>query len=234
VIIGQTFLPTLPPDLINEVSVKLQSFVGDAQMILALMASATMLVGNLLALIQKNIKRMLAYSSVAHAGYFLIGIVSNNADGWSGVIFYSAAYMFMQIGAFVVVSILERNDKKLELTDYNGLRKQHPWLAAMMAIFMFSLAGIPPFAGFPGKYLLFVSAVEAGYTWLTIVAVISTIISMYFYIGLIINMFFNEQEGEPLEAKAGSVKITLAITTIFVILLGIFPGVLINMAKRLF
>jgi len=193
-----------------------------------------MIFGNILALVQKNIKRMLAYSSIAHAGYLLIGVVSNNVNGWSGILFYSAAYLFMQIGAFVIVGILERNEKFLNIEDYSGLNKKHPFLAALMAIFMFSLAGIPPFAGFPGKYALFVSAIESGFTWLTIVAVISTIISMYFYIGLIIYMYFKEAGDYELDAKPGFASVALIISAVFVFLLGIFPGYLIDYAIKLF
>lgn len=234
ILVGRSLLPLISPDLTTDIAVKTREFIGDAQMIVALISAFTMILGNIIALIQKNIKRMLAYSSIAHAGYLLIGVVSNNANGWSGVLFYSAAYMFMQIGAFVVVSILERNEKYLDIDDYAGLNKKYPFLAALMAIFMFSLAGIPPFAGFPGKYALFVSAIESGFTWLTIVAVISTIISMYFYIGLIINMYFKETENSEIEAKPGMASVALVISVVFVFLLGIFPGYLIDFAIKLF
>ncbi|MDQ1265602.1 MAG: NADH-quinone oxidoreductase subunit, partial [Bacteroidota bacterium] len=133
-----------------------------ARLIIALIAASTMLIGNITALVQKNVKRMLAYSSVAHAGYLLMGIVAANNRGWSGIIFYASAYTLMQIGAFVVISLFERNDgENLEIKDYAGLSKRHPMIAASMAIFMLSLAGIPPMAGFFGKYYLFAAAVEA-------------------------------------------------------------------------
>ncbi len=234
ILIGRSMLPILSPDLATDIAIKTREFVGDAQMIIALISAFTMIFGNIIALVQKNIKRMLAYSSIAHAGYLLIGVVSNNVNGWSGILFYSAAYLFMQIGAFVIVGILERNEKILNIEDYSGLNKKHPFLAALMAIFMFSLAGIPPFAGFPGKYTLFVSAIESGFTWLTIVAVISTIISMYFYIGLIINMYFKEAGEYELDAKPGFASVALIISAVFVFLLGIFPGYLIDYAIKLF
>jgi NADH-quinone oxidoreductase subunit N len=234
IIIGKSFLPVIAPDMVSDATMQIQKFTHDARMIIAFIAAATMLLGNIVAIVQTNIKRMLAYSSIAHAGYLLMGIVANNAMGWSGIIFYSAAYMFMQIGAFIIVSVLERDNNKLELSEYSGLSHNHPWLAALMAIFMFSLAGLPPFAGFPGKYMLFVSVIEGGYTWLTIVAVVSSIISMYFYIGLVLNMYFKEQSGDALKADIRSSKISLAISLIFVFILGILPSFLMELAKRYF
>jgi NADH-quinone oxidoreductase subunit N len=165
---------------------------------------------------------MLAYSSIAHAGYLLMGIVSNTADGYSGIVFYVTSYVFMQLGAFVIVGILERgNDSLLEINDYAGLAKREPMLAFSMAVFMLSLAGIPPFAGFFGKYLLFVSAVETGFTWLTFVAVASSVISAYFYLGLIVKMYFTEPSGEREPATSGLAGITLVVTTAVSIILGL-------------
>lgn len=204
-----------------------------AQLVIAIISALTMLIGNITALVQKNIKRMLAYSSVAHAGYLLMGIVANNAIGWKGIIFYSTAYMLMQIGAFVVLSILERDhDKNLELNDYAGLSRKHPALAAMMTIFMLSLAGIPPMAGFFGKYLLFTAAVQAGYIWLVLVAVVSSIISVYFYIGLIVYMYFKDPVVE-LEGEAGSANVALYLATFGILFLGLFPFLLDNLLTKI-
>jgi NADH-quinone oxidoreductase subunit N len=210
-----------------------------AQMIIALISAATMLIGNITALIQKNIKRMLSYSSVAYAGYLLMGIVAGNATGMNGILFYATAYMFMQTGAFIVISLLERNDEQfLEISDYAGLSKSYPLLSAVMAMFMFSLAGIPPFAGFFGKYYLFVGAIEGGFTWLTIIAVISSIISMYFYIGLIIQMYFKEatatETGERLDLNTGNAKIALAISAFAILLFGILPSLITNLTEKFF
>jgi NADH-quinone oxidoreductase subunit N len=195
------------------------------QLMLAVVSAITMLVGNITAVAQTNIKRMLAYSSIAHAGYLLMGIVSNSADGYSGIAFYVTSYVFMQLGAFVVVGILERqNNSLLEINDYAGLAKSEPMLAFSMAVFMLSLAGIPPFAGFFGKYLLFVAAIETGYTWLTIVAVVSSVVSAYFYLGLIVKMYFTEPSGEREPATAGLAGITLVVTTAVSIVLGLFAS----------
>jgi NADH-quinone oxidoreductase subunit N len=194
------------------------------QMALAVISAVTMLIGNITAIAQTNVKRMLAYSSVAHAGYLLMGIVAGTATGHSAIVFYATAYTFMQLGAFVIVGILERDDEaSLTIHDYSGLSKRAPMLAAVMAIFMFSLAGIPPFAGFFGKYMLFAAAIDAGYTWLTIVAVASSVISVWFYLGLIVKMYFTEPHAEPHQAPAGMAAMTVAICSVAVVVLGILP-----------
>jgi NADH-quinone oxidoreductase subunit N len=205
------------------------------QMLIAILSAATMLVGNITALVQKNVKRMLAYSSVAHAGYLLMGIVANNQQGWSGIAFYAMAYMFMQIGAFAVVGVIERkNSLNLDLSDYSGLSKTSPMLAGLMALFMLSLAGIPPMAGFLGKYYLFIAAVEAGFTWLTIVAVISSMISVYFYIGLIVYMYFKQPGENKIEAKLGGEGITLIVSAVCVLAFGIYPTMIVDLLSKCF
>ena len=217
------------------VTVLMPSAPVKLQMIFAVMSAATMLIGNISALAQTNIKRMLAFSSVAHAGYIMMGLVSGSQYGYSGIVFYLTAYMFMQIGSFIIVAILERNGEKyLELSDYAGLSKRHPVLAAFMAIFMLSLAGIPPFAGFFGKYFLFTAAIDAGFLWLTLVGVLSSIISVYFYIGLIVKMYFTEPEGQREDNEVGMSALSLIITIAGVIVLGILPSGILSIASNLF
>jgi len=229
IIIAKGFLPH---HSFNEISSMLNT---NFKLILAILSAITMIIGNITALVQKNVKRMLAYSSVAHAGYLLMGIASNNQDGWSGIMFYSTAYVFMQIGAFIVVSVLERQtDNFITFEEYSGLRNSHPFLAAVMAMFMLSLAGIPPFAGFFGKYYLFVAAVKADLLWLTVIAVIASIISMYFYIGLILQMYFKEPLSKEPESDTGLAKITLAISAIGILLFGIFPQIIVNLTEKFF
>jgi NADH-quinone oxidoreductase subunit N len=218
---------------------QLQSILSNSdtiRFIIAVISAATMLVGNFTALIQKNVKRMLAYSSVAHAGYMLMGIVANNADGWTGILYYSAAYLFMQLGAFLILSIFERNyDNNIYFENYSGLSKYQPLLSASMAIFMFSLAGLPPFAGFFGKYFLFKAAIETGYLWLSIVAIISSIISMYYYIGLVLHMYFKEKEHEEMKVeKAGLAKLSISFSVAMVFLLAIFSWFIVNLSDKFF
>jgi NADH-quinone oxidoreductase subunit N len=217
------------------VTVLMPSAPVKLQMIFAVMSAATMLIGNISALAQSNIKRMLAFSSVAHAGYIMMGLVSGSQYGYGGIVFYLTAYMFMQIGSFIIVAILERNGEKyLELSDYAGLSKRHPVLAAFMAIFMLSLAGIPPFAGFFGKYFLFTAAIDAGFLWLTLVGVLSSIISVYFSIGLIVKMYFTEPEGQREDNEVGMSGLSLIITIAGVIVLGILPSGILSIASNLF
>lgn len=205
------------------------------QNIIAALAACTMLLGNFTALVQTNAKRMLAYSSVAHAGYLLIGIASNNPTGWTGVLFYSVAYILMQMGAFIVLSVIERDEQSnLELSDFAGLSRNHPILAALMAVFMLSLAGIPPFAGFFGKYYLFVSAIKADYTWLTIIAVISSIVSMYYYIGLILQMYFKDPKEVSVVPDLGLARIPLFIALAGLVIFGVFPSLIADIAYYFF
>lgn len=200
---------------------------------IAVISALTMLVGNITALVQKNVKRMLAYSSVAHAGYMLMGIVANTAAGWSALMFYATVYTFMQIGAFIIVGLLERDtDKNLEYDDYVGLSKRQPALAAIMAIFMFSLAGIPPMAGFFGKYYLFMSVISSGHLWLALVAVVSSIISVVFYIGLIVKMYFTDSEDVKGESLAwNSSRVLVFVTSAIVLIIGLNPGGMLSIIK---
>lgn len=207
----------------------------NAQVVIAIISAITMLIGNISALLQKNVKRMLAFSSVAHAGYLLMGIVANSDDGFRGMTFYITAYLFMQIGSFVIVSVLEREkEKNLEFSDYAGLWKSNPWLASIMAIFMFSLAGLPPMAGFFGKYLLFAAALKSGFVVLTIIAVISSIISMYFYIGLVLTMLFKDPEDKYIEGESKLAGIPIYLSSIFIIVLGILPFLADNLIIEIF
>lgn len=198
------------------------------QMALAVMSAITMLVGNITAVAQTSVKRMLAYSSVAHAGYLLMGIVANTPSGHSAIMFYATAYLCMQLGAFVIVGLLEKTDgTAVSLAEYAGLAKRRPMLAGLLALFMFSLAGIPPFAGFWGKYQLFMAAIEGGFTWLTIVAVVSSVISVWFYLGVVAKMYFAPSEGDTTSnAPAGLAGFTLAVCTAAVVILGILPSLL--------
>ncbi len=206
------------------------------QLLLAVMAALSMLYGNIVAIAQQNVKRMLAYSSIAHAGYILIGIVAASPDGFAAVSFYAAIYLFMQLGAFVVAGLLERQyGQGLEIQDYKGLYQRHPVLASLMAVFMFSLTGVPPLAGFFGKYYLFLAAIESGFVWLAILGVIASVVSAYFYLGLVVAMFFQKDTQEQAVAvETGTASITLAITTIMTFLFGFFPSLLFQITQKLF
>lgn len=214
------------------IGAKLQS---DSLMnLIAIISAITMLTGNILAITQTNIKRMLAYSSIAHAGYALMGIVAGSTKGYDGILYYMCAYTFMQLGAFFVVGTLETKEGKfLNIADYNGLGKSNFALALIMALFMFSLLGLPPFAGFFGKYYLFTAAIEKGYTWLAIVGGIASILSAWFYLGLVVNMFFkpNENEHKESEYKFAYSKILLGVLAFGVLAIGFIPEVILSWTK---
>lgn len=196
----------------------------------AVIATLSMIYGSIVAISQNNLKRMLAYSSIAHAGYMSIGLASGNYESIAGIIFYLAAYTFMNIGAFVVISMIEgENDSKLELSDYIGLNAKNPKLAALMALFMFALSGLPPFAGFFGKYYVFISAIEANLTWLAIVGVISSVISVYFYLRVIVLMYFKEPETSVAVHNSNYGVLAAVISALFVIVFGLFPGTLLDL-----
>ncbi len=206
------------------------------QLVIAYLAAFTMVIGNLIALVQTNIKRMLAYSSIAHAGYALVGIAAANSLGRTGVLYYMLAYTFMQIGAFGVVSVLENKEGKyLQISDYEGLANKHPVIAALMALFMFSLAGLPPLAGFFGKYYLFASAVSAQMTWLAVVGVLASVVSVYFYLNVVVSMYFKElPEGSTSVAISKLGATALIIAAAAVIELGLTPGYVVALTERLF
>lgn len=195
-------------------------------------AILTMAVGNILAISQNNIKRMLAYSSIAHAGYALIGVITGNLDGISSMMNYLFIYAFMNIGAFAIVTILKSEGfAGEEISDYEGLAKTHPLAAGLMLIFMFSLTGIPPTAGFIGKFYLFMSAVKAGYTWLAVVAVIFSAISAYFYLRVVMFMYMREPKAEVSLSTSMPSGIAIAIAALAVLILGIFPSGIIEFAR---
>jgi len=195
-------------------------------------AILTMAVGNILAIAQTNIKRMLAYSSIAHAGYALIGIIAGGENGVASMMSYLFIYAFMNIGAFAVVIMLRTEGFKGEtITDYEGLAKSHPLAATLMLIFMFSLTGIPPTAGFIGKFYLFMAAVNAGYTWLAVVAVIFSSISAYFYLRIVMYMWMREPKTEVALSTSVSTNIALAVTVVAVLLIGVLPSGVIEMAR---
>ncbi len=197
---------------------------------LAVIAVLSMLFGSIVAIMQDNIKRMLAYSSIAHAGYMLIGFAAGNYDGIAGIIFYLAAYTFMNLGAFGIVAIVEGKDEaNLSIQSYAGLASRNPMLAGLLSVFMFSLAGIPPFAGFFGKYYVFIAAIESGLTWLAIIGVISSVISVYFYLRIVVLMYFREAEEEIIPSKTNTGLLAVIISVLLVIVLGVAPGTIIGL-----
>jgi len=208
---------------------------GEVNELLAILAAASMILGNIVAIAQSNVKRMLAYSSIAHAGYMLAGIATGMLDGQVGVMFYLAAYAIMNLGAFAIISLVEREgDQKLLLDDYAGLSSSQPLLAVLMAIFMFALAGVPPFAGFFGKYYIFLAAIKAKMIWLAIIGVLTSLVSAYYYLRLVVLMFFREGRSDVEIPPSRIVVTMIVVSALLVLLLGLFPSIIIQTAQRYF
>ncbi len=193
--------------------------------IIWMVAALTMILGNVIAVSQTNIKRMLAYSSIAHAGYIAVAFASGSRRGVSAALFYMLAYALTNLGAFAVVTILSRSEDKLtNISDYAGLAAKRPGLAALLTIFLLSLAGIPGTAGFSGKFFIFRSSVESGLLSLTVIGVITTVVSFYYYLYIVVQMYMREpgEEFSDLRVPA-SLKIALLIAAIGTLYLGLLP-----------
>ncbi len=196
----------------------------------AAIALLSTLYGSIVAIAQKNLKRMLAYSSITHAGYMAIGLAAGNTESIAGIIFYLAAYAFMNLGAFTIISIIEgENDDRTDLDTYAGLHAKSPLLAGFMALFMFALAGIPPLAGFFGKYYVFVGAIDAGLVWLAIVGVISSAIAVYFYLRVVVYMYFKDSIVEFELKQSPYAYFAVVLTAFLVIGFGLLPDTLMNL-----
>ncbi len=194
--------------------------------ILWVLAALTMVVGNLMAVIQQNIKRLLAYSSIAHAGYLLIGFVAGTPEGYAAVVFYLICYVFMNLGAFgVIIALAHRGQDCERIESLAGLARTRPGLAALMTLFMISLAGIPGTAGFIAKFALFSAAVDAGQVPLTILAVLMSVVSVYYYLRVPVFMYMREPQGEEPRMEISSGEAVVLCTCAFAVLyLGFFPN----------
>ncbi|WP_455245844.1 NADH-quinone oxidoreductase subunit N [Petrachloros mirabilis] len=210
-----------------------------------LLCVVTLILGNVVAIIQTNIKRMLAYSSIAHAGYALIGLVaagrgmgeSGGSSGLASVMLYLALYAFMTLGAFSVVAMFRKGGfEGEEIEDFTGLARRQPLAAFLMLVFMVSLAGIPPTAGFIGKFYVFMAAVEAGLTWLAVIALIFAAVSAFYYLRVVMVMYMREPDSavaeQPVVIESPALSIVLACTVAGVIIFGLYPVPIIDLALQ--
>lgn len=200
--------------------------------LVAILSAVTMIVGNIVAVSQTNLKRMLAYSSIAHAGYLLMGVASANQAGVAGALFYLVAYAFTNLGAFAVLAAMARQSGEDQtFPSYRGLYRRSPALAVMMMIFMLSLTGIPLTGGFIGKYYLFLSAIEANLIWLAVIGVLTSVVSAFFYLRVIVDMFMREaepgREVEPVSYRP--LNFTVSLSAAVVIILGVVPMAVLTM-----
>jgi NADH-quinone oxidoreductase subunit N len=206
-----------------------------------IMAVLTMSVGNVIALVQDNIKRMLAYSSIAHAGYVLVAFLSAGELGITSILYYMLAYTFMNIGAFGIITVLSgKGEERVSVQDYSGLGYKHPLAAIALSLFLFSLAGIPPTAGFMGKFYIFSAAIKEGYIGLAIIGVINSVVSVYYYLRVTVAMYMKEPEAitkdeiPAVVVFSPALVIALLISAYGVLRMGLFPSAYIDMARQSF
>jgi len=197
------------------------------QALLAFVAATSMIVGNLMAIAQSSLKRLLAYSGVAQAGYVLIGVIAGGQNGLAAVLFYLFVYMFMNFGAFAVVTQLAGADGDRDrLSDLDGLYRRSPLMAILMTVFMLSLAGFPPFVGFFGKLFLFTAGVSAGYTWLVVLAVLMSVVSVYYYVRVLIPVWSSSTRADRLISSPSS-TMAIVLSGVVSLVLGLYPTTLL-------
>lgn len=208
--------------------------VDDWTPILWAIAAVTMVVGTVVGVVQTSIKRMLAYSSIAHAGYLLVAIIAANDVGKASLLFYLASYAVTNVGAFGIIALLgSRDQANDELRDYAGLGKTHPGLAALMTIFLLSLGGFPPTAGFIAKWYTFSAAVGQGYYGLAIIGVLSSVVSVFFYLRIVVMMYMTERDARPVPPQVrGLAMAALVASVIAVLYLGVLPAQVIGWAEQ--
>lgn len=202
------------------------------------LAVITMLVGNVAAIIQNNFKRMLAYSSISHSGYLMVGLIASGSSevgafGASGLIFYLLSYSFMTLGCFALVAMLEKNENSIvNIDDLAGLARRHPVLAGCLAIFLLSLAGMPPFMGFFGKFYIFNAAIGEGLLWLAVWGVINSVISVYYYLRPIVLMYMKDGSAEVAERRLVATAVTVVVSAVFVSILGLLSGPIFSAVEK--
>jgi NADH-quinone oxidoreductase subunit N len=198
-------------------------------------ALATMIVGNFAAILQSNIKRLLAYSSIAHAGYVLVAVAANSSIGSAAVMFYMAAYAVTNIGAFAVVTYFSRhNEQYVKIQDFSGLAQRKPAMAAMLSIFLLSLIGVPLTGGFFGKFYIFKAALDSHLVWLTVLGLLNSAVAAYYYLRLIVVMYFQEpgESVENLPPVGGALQIAVYASAALTVLFGVRPDLILDFATK--
>ena len=221
--------------LVRVIMVAMEPMAVNWTMVLWVAAVATMFAGNIIALVQDDVKRMLAYSGIAHAGYLLIGFVAGTSMGQAGILYYLLAYALMNIGAFGIITLLGRQGEEYStLSDFSGLGLKSPAMGLAMAIFMFSLAGIPPTAGFMGKFYIFAAAVKSGFVWLVVLGAINSVISIYYYLRVIMTMYFTAPVESPAVSPSTTAPLTVALSVaaVGVLVMGVFPSLFWSLAQN--
>ena len=231
--------------IVDEHGGEVLKYIGDAVLavfpavesywvlVLAVMATVTMTLGNLLAIPQRNIKRLLAYSSIAHAGYAMIGLIALSRFGTASLVFYLLGYVVTNLAAFSVVILFARSAGSDEIADYAGLSRRSPGLALVFLVALLSLAGMPPLVGFVGKFYVFAAAVESGWIWLAFVGVLNAIIGLYYYLTVlkVVYLFRSEDDDKPIEVPVPH-AVALAICAFAIIFVGVLSGPWLELAEQ--
>jgi NADH-quinone oxidoreductase subunit N len=200
---------------------------------LVVLSVLSMAIGNIVAIAQSNLKRMLAYSTISHVGYVLLGILSGTAQGYQAAMFYMISYIIVAAGAFGMILLLARQGFEADkIADFKGLNARSPWFAGMMAILMFSLTGLPPFIGFWAKLGVIQAVLGVNLTWLAVVAVLFSVVGAYFYLRIVKLMYFDEPTETAVIGGSMLMRTVLSANALLVIVLGVIPGTLLQICQR--
>ncbi len=211
----------------------LDAMVASWQGMLIALAVLSMIIGNVVAIAQTNLKRMLAYSTISHVGFILLGILAGTDEGYRAAMFYTLTYVIMAIGSFGMILLLSREGFEADrIDDFRGLNRKSPWFAAVMMMLMFSTAGVPPFVGFWAKIAVLGAVVDIGLTWLAAVAVLLSVVAAFYYLRVIKVMYFDEPTDAVAVEGGGTLRVLLSANGLAVLVLGIFPGALIDLCAR--
>jgi NADH-quinone oxidoreductase subunit N len=234
------FVGTLPKIAYFALALRLLTYglrgeVGEWTQMLTPLAVLTLILGNVVAIVQTNLKRMLAYSSIANVGFIVLGFVAGTPSGYTAALYYTLVYVLVALGSFGVILLLSAKGYEADkLDDYKGLAQRDPWLALMMLMLMFSTAGVPPFVGFWAKLRIFQALWEAHYMWLVLIAAATSVVGAYYYLRVIKLMYFDKPEGEVVRGSAGmGVRLALGVNALAVLVLGLFPSALLDLCSGL-
>jgi NADH-quinone oxidoreductase subunit N len=210
-----------------------QVLLSQWQGMLILLAVLSMAIGNITAIAQTSIKRMLAYSTISHMGFMLLGFLSGTSSGYGASMFYIAVYVLTVVGAFAMVMLLSRRGFDADsLDDFKGLNQRNPWYAFIMLLLMFSLAGVPPAVGFYAKLVVFQAAMDAGFVWLGVVAVLFSLIGAFYYLRIVKLMYFDPPQDHSALHSTPDVRALLTVNGLAVLVLGLLPGGLMDLCQR--
>jgi NADH-quinone oxidoreductase subunit N len=210
-----------------------QEMIVEWRQMLVLLVAASLILGNVVAIAQTNLKRMLAYSTISHMGFLLLGVIAGTAQGYGAAMFYVSVYVIMALGAFGIILIMSRDGFEAEeLEDLKGLNQRHPWYAFIMLVMMFSMAGVPPTVGFWAKLSVLQAVMSIGYVWLAVLAVLMSLVGAFYYLRVVKLMYFDDApQSASIEVGMDS-RVLLSVNGLAVLVLGLMPGALLALCER--